>query len=349
MIAPASRNIGKYEIRQKLGRGGMGDVYLAHDNETGGTVALKLIEHSEDSDTRDSIEAERRGAELQARLADVDSRVVRIFDCGDAEGYFYVSMEYVDGQDLAEWLRRGPVIPEFAADTAIAVAHTLEHAHSLEASIGGRAVHGIVHGDIKPKNIRIDARGEVRVLDFGIAKALSLSRRLTRNDFGSVSYASPERLDTGEVSAASDLWSLLGDAVRDGDGRTAVSRRDHRTAGADDPRANSTAASAGPVSRAAARDSDEGARTRAGIAVPIGARVGGRSRGVSRGRHRPGQQRRSRGDAPDAAPRGAGRDAPHHQAGRDHQRNALLECRRSSQGTEAPAACRSAGRAPGRP
>jgi tetratricopeptide (TPR) repeat protein/predicted Ser/Thr protein kinase len=208
MIAPASRKIGKYEIRNKLGRGGMADVYLAQDTGSNGLVALKLIEHSGDSDTCDSIEAERRGAELQAQLAEVDSRVVRIYDCGDADGFFYVSMEYVDGQDLAEWLRRGPVIPEFAADTAIAVAQTLEHAHTLEVSIGGKDFHGIVHGDIKPKNIRIDARGEVRVLDFGIAKALSLSRRLTRNDFGSVHYASPERLDTGEVSADSDLWSL---------------------------------------------------------------------------------------------------------------------------------------------
>jgi tetratricopeptide (TPR) repeat protein len=91
---------------------------------------------------------------------------------------------------------------------ASAVAHTLENAHQLEATIDGKDIRGMVHGDIKPKNIRIDARGEVRVLDFGIAKALSLSRRLTRNEFGSVPYASPERLETGTVDAGSDLWSL---------------------------------------------------------------------------------------------------------------------------------------------
>ena len=76
MIAPASRKLGKYEIRQKLGRGGMADVYLAQDTEAGPPVALKLIEHSADADTRDAIEAERRGAELQARLAAIDPRVV---------------------------------------------------------------------------------------------------------------------------------------------------------------------------------------------------------------------------------------------------------------------------------
>ena len=208
MIAPASRHLGKYEILRKLGRGGMADVYLAQDSEMGGTVALKLIEHSGDQDTRDAIAAERRGAELQARLADVDRRVVKVYGAGDVDGYFFVAMEYIDGQDLADLMRRGPLAVSFAADVAIAVAETLEHAHCLEVAIDGKDCRGIVHGDIKPKNIRVDAHGEVRVLDFGIAKALSLSRRLTRNEFGSVPYASPERLDLGEVNALSDLWSL---------------------------------------------------------------------------------------------------------------------------------------------
>src|SRR5207302_7671372 len=91
---------------------------------------------------------------------------------------------------------------------AIAVGMTLANAHDLQVAIGGKDFHGVVHGDIKPRNIRIDAHGEVRVLDFGIAKALSMSRRLTRNEFGSVPYASPERLDLGEVNVGSDLWSL---------------------------------------------------------------------------------------------------------------------------------------------
>ena len=105
MIAPASRKIGKYEIRQKLGRGGMADVYLAVDTVGGYTVALKLIEYTDDADTRDSIVAERRGAELQARLAAIEPHVVRVYDAGDADGYFYVAMEYIDGQDLHELMK----------------------------------------------------------------------------------------------------------------------------------------------------------------------------------------------------------------------------------------------------
>jgi tetratricopeptide (TPR) repeat protein/predicted Ser/Thr protein kinase len=208
MIAPASRKIGKYEILRKLGRGGMADVYLAHDSENGGAVALKLIEHATDADTIDAIAAERRGAELQAHLAAIDPRVVRVYGAGDADGFFFVAMEYIDGQDLAELMRRGPLVVEFATEVAIAVAKTLDNAHNLQMAIGGKDFRGVVHGDIKPKNIRIDAHGEVRVLDFGIAKALSMSRRLTRNEFGSVPYASPERLDSGDVNVGSDLWSL---------------------------------------------------------------------------------------------------------------------------------------------
>jgi serine/threonine protein kinase len=208
MIAPAGRKLGKYEILQKLGRGGMADVYLARDSELDCQVALKLIEHAADADTRDSLEAERRGVQLQAHLAAVDPRVARVYDSGDLDGYFFVAMEYIDGQDLAELVRHGPLAVEFSSDVALAVAQTLDNAHNLEMALDGKDFHGIVHGDIKPRNIRIDARGEVRVLDFGIAKALSLSRKLTRNEFGSVPYASPERLDSGEVNADSDLWSL---------------------------------------------------------------------------------------------------------------------------------------------
>jgi len=208
MVIPERRKVGKYEILSKLGRGGMADVYLAQDTEQQRTVALKVIEHGPDADSRDTIEAERRGSQLQAKLAEIDPRVVKIFDAGDMDGYFGVAMEYVEGQDLSDLMRHGPAPLDDAADIALAICQTLHNAHTLAVSIDGKEYRGIVHGDIKPKNIRIDNENRVRVLDFGIAKALSLSRKLTRNEFGSVPYASPERLDSGDVNSMSDLWSL---------------------------------------------------------------------------------------------------------------------------------------------
>jgi serine/threonine protein kinase len=207
-VIPVNRKIGNFEIIRKLARGGMADVYLVRDEESDRTIALKIIEHGSDPDTLDSIEAERRGAALQASLAAIDSRVVQIYGAGDADDYFYVSMEYIEGEDLAEVIRRGPMPVAQAVDIGIEICAALEHAHSLKTTIDGKSCHGIVHGDIKPRNIRIDTQGRLRLLDFGIAKALSLSRRLTRNEFGSVQYASPERLDSGEVDRTSDLWSV---------------------------------------------------------------------------------------------------------------------------------------------
>jgi tetratricopeptide (TPR) repeat protein/predicted Ser/Thr protein kinase len=208
MVIPERRKVGKYEILRKLGRGGMADVYLAQDAQHERIVAIKVIEQGPDADSRETIEAERRGAQLQAKLAEIDPRVVRIFDAADMDGYFVVAMEYVEGQDLSDLMRHGPAAPDDAVDIALAICQTLEHAHTLEVTIDGKPCRGIVHGDIKPKNIRIDHENRVRVLDFGIAKALSLSRKLTRNEFGSVPYASPERLDSGDVNSMSDLWSL---------------------------------------------------------------------------------------------------------------------------------------------
>jgi hypothetical protein len=117
-------------------------------------------------------------------------------------------MEYVDGEDLAERIGQGPMAPEEAARIAIEICGFLEKAHQFEATLDDRRIRGIIHGDIKPKNVRLNRAGDVKVLDFGIAKGLALSRKLTRNDFGSLSYLSPERLDTGEVDPHVDFWSV---------------------------------------------------------------------------------------------------------------------------------------------
>ena len=117
-------------------------------------------------------------------------------------------MEYVEGQDLSEILASSTLGVPFAARIGRDLCDVLQHAHTFSAEIEGHQYHGIVHGDIKPRNIRITPDGQVKVLDFGIAKALSLTRKFTTNHFGSSQYSSPERLNTGDVDIASDLWSV---------------------------------------------------------------------------------------------------------------------------------------------
>jgi len=202
------RDFGEYRLLKRLGRGGMADVYLAHDNEHDRDVALKLVEIRGDRDSREICDAERRGALLQDQFSRMDSHVPLVHGWGTRDGWFFIDMEYVDGEDLAERAGRGPMPAGEASWVGVEICSFLERAHRFEAALEETRVRGIIHGDIKPKNVRLNLAGELKVLDFGIAKGLSLSRKLTRNDFGSVSYMSPERLDTGDVDVHSDLWSV---------------------------------------------------------------------------------------------------------------------------------------------
>ena len=202
------REFGKYRLIRRLGRGGMADVYLARDGQQDRDVAIKLVELKDDRDSRDIYEAERRGALLQEQFSHVDGHVPAVHACGTSDGYFYIDMEYVEGEDLAERIARGPLLPGEAAGVAQEIAEFLDKAHTFEATLDEVKVRGIIHGDIKPKNIRLNRLGQVKVLDFGIAKGLALSRKLTRNDFGSLAYLSPERLDSGEVDVHVDFWSI---------------------------------------------------------------------------------------------------------------------------------------------
>jgi len=188
----------------------MARVYLAEDPQMERTVFLKLIDAATDEDGREVIEAERRGAALQDQLArrEPGGRVAQIYEINDLEGYFFIAMEYVEGEDLSEIIRRGPIEPGRAVEIAQDVLAVLARAHLFQAWVQDREYRGIIHGDIKPRNIRITRSGQVKLLDFGIAKAISATRGKTHNYFASARYSSPQRLESGEVDAPADLWSV---------------------------------------------------------------------------------------------------------------------------------------------
>jgi len=202
------QDIGDYQILEKLGRGGMADVYLALDRKSNLRIALKLVERGEGPEAREILDAERLGAELQRQVSLKDPRVPRIHAFGDLDGYFFIEMDFIEGNDLSALISAGNIEPELAARIAVELCDILTHAHGMTLQVEGREIRAIVHGDIKPRNIRIDTTGQVRVLDFGIAKGLSITRKLTSNVFGSVAYSSPERLETGRIDEMSDLWSV---------------------------------------------------------------------------------------------------------------------------------------------
>jgi len=192
--------VGRYEIERHVASGGMAEVYEARDPATGGRVALKVPHDGEEI-----WEAERTGAALQVELSRRDPRVPRVFEIGEGDERF-VAMEYVEGEDLSRRLQSGPLDWREATAIAIELCGVLATARACGAPNGEPG--GIVHGDIKPRNIRLQDGGRIKVLDFGIAKALRQTRADTRNLYGSVPYSSPERLDRGHVDYHSDLWSV---------------------------------------------------------------------------------------------------------------------------------------------
>ena len=202
------RDVGAYRIIREIGHGGMATVFLAEDTRHEREVALKLVSMASDREGREVLEAERWGTKLQARLAETCGLVPRVFEEGDQPPYYFIAMEYVRGENLSELIARGPIPTADAVHIASQLAVFLDTAHRFNTTIDGREFWSLVHGDLKPRNVRIADTGEVKILDFGIAKALSLSRKVTRNDFGSMPYLSPERLDSTHVDASADLWAL---------------------------------------------------------------------------------------------------------------------------------------------
>ena len=150
---------GRYRIVRKLGSGGMADVYLAEDEELGRRVAVKILNDRHAND-ESFVERFRREAKNAAGLS--HPNIVSIYDRGEAEGTYYIAMEYLDGRSLKELVvARGP----------LPIGDTIEFTRQVLGALRFAHRKGVVHRDIKPHNVMADADGRLKVTDFGIARA----------------------------------------------------------------------------------------------------------------------------------------------------------------------------------
>ena len=246
---------GRYQIARKLGSGGMANVYLADDQELGRRVAIKILDDRHASDEQ-FVERFRREAQNAAGLS--HPNIVSIYDRGEAEGTYYIAMEYVEGRTLKELLvARGPSPIGIAIDYTRQILAALRFAHR----------NGIVHRDIKPHNVIVDGEGRVKVMDFGIARAGAASQMTEAGSIiGTAQYLSPEQARGAPVDQT--LRPLLdrNRALRAAHGHGAVHGRD---AGRD--RDEAPLADAG-----AAVDPPAGDPARPRLRRPAGAREGPR-------------------------------------------------------------------------
>ncbi|HWW90414.1 MAG TPA: protein kinase [Solirubrobacteraceae bacterium] len=188
--------VGRYEVDSLLGRGGMSSVYSAFDRTLGRDVAIKVLAAEL---IEDDVFVERFDREARAAASLSHRNVVAVFDSGVDGGARFIVMERVSGRTLSDLLREGALPVERAVEIALSVAQALGAAHA----------RGIVHPDVKPSNVMVGDGGQVKVLDFGIARALaatSLTRATTV--IGTAGYLSPEQANGGPLDARSDLYGL---------------------------------------------------------------------------------------------------------------------------------------------
>ncbi len=187
----------RYRLTERLGEGGMATIYLGHDLKLQRDVAVKILRPEYG---RDEAFVARFRQEANSAASLSHPNVVQVYDYGTDEAGPFIVMEYVDGQDLGEILKdRGFVPSAAAARIAMQVADGLAAAHAL----------GIVHRDVKPSNILVSVAGQVKVADFGIARALSEAQlTLPGQTLGSVRYLSPEQARGENVTAATDIYAL---------------------------------------------------------------------------------------------------------------------------------------------
>ncbi|MDA8391811.1 MAG: Stk1 family PASTA domain-containing Ser/Thr kinase [Actinomycetota bacterium] len=196
-VTPTAYN-GRYELTTRIARGGMAEVFLARDLLLDRPVALKVL-FPELSVDRAFVERFRREAQAAANLT--HPNIVSVFDWGEAERTYFIVMEYVSGQPLSTVIRNeGPLPDRRAAAIASEVASALQYAHQ----------RGVIHRDVKPGNVLLTEEGQVKVADFGIARAASANESLTQTGavMGTATYFSPEQAQGHGVDARSDVYSL---------------------------------------------------------------------------------------------------------------------------------------------
>ncbi|MDH5385787.1 MAG: protein kinase, partial [Candidatus Aminicenantes bacterium] len=196
-LTTGSTFAGRYQIIEELGKGGMGRVYKVLDKEVNAKVALKLIKPEIASDKK-TIERFRNELKIARDIS--HKNVCRMYDLGKEEGAYYITMEYVSGEDLKSFIRRaGFLSPGKAISIANQVCEGLIEAHRL----------GVVHRDLKPQNIMIDKEGNARIMDFGIARSLR-AKGITGSGvmIGTPEYMSPEQVDGKEADQRADIYSL---------------------------------------------------------------------------------------------------------------------------------------------
>ena len=185
----------RYRIVSPLGKGGMGEVYRAEDLKLGQTVALKFLPKSL---ARNEEALARFTREVRLARQVSHPNVCRVFDIGEIDGQTFLTMEFVDGEDIASLMRR---IGRLPTDKA------LEITRQVCAGLATAHDHGIIHRDLKPANIMLDGRGRARITDFGLA-GLSAEVQGENARAGTPAYMSPEQFSGGEVTPKSDLYSL---------------------------------------------------------------------------------------------------------------------------------------------
>ncbi len=184
----------RYRLLQKIGSGGMADVWLAEDTHLQRRVALKVL-HRHFAQDREFVERFRREAEAAAGLQ--HPNIVAVYDRGEVEGTFYIAMQMLEGHSLKELI-----------DAGLSPEHSVLLIRQVLEAAGFAHRHGIVHRDLKPQNVIVDAEGKATVTDFGIARAGASEITQTGSVMGTPHYLSPEQAQGMDVTAVSDLYSI---------------------------------------------------------------------------------------------------------------------------------------------